>query len=127
MMLRFVRRVVVIGWLGLAALGFSGHALAEGDTATGDAAEDRAQSFRSVNGGVKEDIPGGPLMLAAYAVVWLAIFGYVVRLVRLHRGVVVSLNRLERALTESPSQHGVAGSTRHEGADGPAQADLRTR
>jgi CcmD family protein len=54
-----------------------------------------------VQGAVKEDIAGGPLMLAAYAVVWLAVFGYVFRLVRLQRGVEANLERLERMLGSS--------------------------
>lgn len=61
-------------------------------------ADDRAASFQAVSGAVKEDVPGGPLMLAAYAVVWLAVFGYVFRLVRLQRGVEANLERLERTL-----------------------------
>ena len=61
-------------------------------------ADDRAASFQAVSGAVKEDVPGGPLMLAAYAVVWIAVFGYVFRLVRLQRGVEANLERLERTL-----------------------------
>jgi CcmD family protein len=59
---------------------------------------DRAQTFEAVTGPVKEDIAGGPLMLWAYAVVWIVVFGYVLRLVRLHRGVEESLARVERAV-----------------------------
>ncbi|HEX4352206.1 MAG TPA: CcmD family protein [Polyangiales bacterium] len=62
------------------------------------AADERAQSFQAVTGAVKEDVAGGPLMLAAYAVVWLAVFGYVFRLVRLHRNIEVELARVERAV-----------------------------
>jgi CcmD family protein len=62
------------------------------------ASDDRAASFQAVTGGVKEDVAGGPLMLAAYAIVWLAVFGYVFRLVRLQRGVEANLERLERTL-----------------------------
>jgi CcmD family protein len=123
MMLRFVRRVVVIGWLGAAALSFSGHALAQGEA--DGTADDRAQSFRAVNGGVKEDIPGGPLMLAAYAVVWLVVFGYVFRLVRMHRGVEASLARLERAVGEGALQAHAGGSATQQGS--PAQHDATAR
>ncbi|HEY2735917.1 MAG TPA: CcmD family protein [Polyangiales bacterium] len=62
------------------------------------ASDERAQSFQAVSGGVKEDVAGGPLMLAAYAVVWLAVFGYVFRLARLHRNIEVELTRIERAV-----------------------------
>jgi CcmD family protein len=68
---------------------------------TGEAAEDRAQSFQAVTGAVKEDVAGGPLMLAAYAVVWLCVFFYVFRMVRLQRGVEDNLSRLERSLAHT--------------------------
>jgi CcmD family protein len=63
---------------------------------------DRATSFQAVSGAVKENVPGGPLLLAAYAVVWLAVLGYVWRLSRLHAGVEERLNSLERALAAAP-------------------------
>jgi CcmD family protein len=40
-------------------------------------------------------------MLAAYAVVWLAVFFYVFRMVRLQRGVEDNLSRLERSLAHT--------------------------
>ena len=85
-----------VGMLAWSALAVE-PALAQ-ETGAQDAADDRAQSFQAVEGGVKEDIAGGPLMLAAYAVVWLVVFGYVFRLVRLHRGLEDNLNRVERAV-----------------------------
>jgi len=69
------------------------------DTQGTTAAEDRAQSFQAVTGGVREDVPGGPLTLGAYAVVWAALFGYVFRLTRLQRGVEANLSRLEQTVT----------------------------
>jgi CcmD family protein len=90
----------LLGPLGSARL----HAQAPTDQdAPPEAAEDRAQSFQSVSGAVKEDIPGGPLMLAAYAVVWLAVFGYVFRLGRLHARLEDNLSRVERALAAGPA------------------------
>jgi CcmD family protein len=62
---------------------------------------DRAASFQAVTGAVKEDVAGGPLMLAAYAVVWLVVFFYVFRMVRLQRGVEDNLSRLERSLAHT--------------------------
>jgi CcmD family protein len=70
-----------------------------------DAAQDRAQSFRAVQGAVKEDVAGGPLMLAAYAVVWVAVFAYVFRMVRLQRGIEDNLARLERAVANAPAKN----------------------
>ena len=66
----------------------------------GSAQDDRAETFQAVSGGVKEDVAGGPLMLAAYAVVWLTLFGYVWRLNRLQRGVEANLERLERTVAQ---------------------------
>jgi CcmD family protein len=63
-----------------------------------DAAADRAQSFRAVEGAVKEDVPGGPLLVGAYALVWLAVFGYLVRLVRQQARTEAEIARLEKAL-----------------------------
>jgi CcmD family protein len=76
------------------------------DATPQDAAEGRAQSFQAVSGGVKEDIAGGPLMLAAYAAVWIAVFGYVLRLVRLHRSLEDNLTRVERAIAAGPAKDG---------------------
>ena len=64
-------------------------------------ADDRAQSFQAVSGAVKEDVAGGPLLLAAYAFVWVAVFGYVWRLSLLHARVESSLGRLDAALAKS--------------------------
>lgn len=66
--------------------------------ADGDAATDRAQSFEAVSGAVKEDVPGGPLLVAAYALIWLAVLGYVFRLVRLQKGADENLARLQQDL-----------------------------
>lgn len=74
---------------------FSASAQSEGAK---DAQDDRAQSFQAVSGGVQEDVAGGPLMLLAYAAVWLVIFGYVYRINRLQRGVEANVERLERSI-----------------------------
>ena len=90
-MLRELRCGLLLGWLCAAAfLPLSAHAQS--------ASEDRATSFEAVSGPVKEDVAGGPLMLIAYAVVWVAVFGYVFRLVRLHKGLEDNLSRVERAV-----------------------------
>jgi CcmD family protein len=59
---------------------------------------DRAASFQAVSGGTQEDVAGGPLMLLAYALVWLVVFGYVYRINRLQRGVEANVERLERSI-----------------------------
>jgi len=52
------------------------------------APESRAQSFQAVEGATKEDVPGGPLLLGAYALIWILVFAYLLRLGR-------TLGRLE--------------------------------
>jgi CcmD family protein len=69
--------------------------------AQNDAQSDRAQTFEAVSGAVKEDVPGGPLVLIAYALIWLAVFGYVFRLVRLQRGADENLARLQQDLDKA--------------------------
>jgi CcmD family protein len=96
--MRRLRSMVLVFGLCAGALAFVGGARAQ--DAKG-AADDRADSFQAVKGAVKEDVAGGPLMLAAYAVVWLVVFGYGFRLVRLQRGVEANLDRLERTLGSS--------------------------
>lgn len=65
-----------------------------------DAASSRAESFRAVEGAVEEDISGGPLMLAVYAITWLGVFLYVVRLVRLQQRTMAEVQRLSGQLSQ---------------------------
>jgi CcmD family protein len=92
---------LLLSWL---LLSVPGSALAQAPSAT----DERAQSFEAVTGAVKEDVAGGPLMLAAYAFVWLAVFGYGFRLVRLHRSIEAELGRVERAV-EAAAKSGARG------------------
>ncbi|MBW2463540.1 MAG: CcmD family protein [Deltaproteobacteria bacterium] len=63
--------------------------------------ESRATSFRAVTGPEAEDVPGGTLLIAAYGVLWVLIFGYVFRLGRLEARTRADVTRLERGLAES--------------------------
>lgn len=67
------------------------------DEGTGD----RATAFQAVEGAVKEDVPGGPLLVAAYGLIWLLVFGYLVRLVRLQSRTEAEVARLDKALADS--------------------------
>jgi CcmD family protein len=87
----FIAQVALFAWVGSV------------DAQSGDSVGDRAASFQAVTGAVKEDVAGGPLLLAAYAIVWLCVFFYVFRMVRLQRGVEDNLSRLERSLAHSDS------------------------
>lgn len=59
------------------------------------AAESRAAAFRSMEGPAEESVPGGALMVAAYAVIWLLLFGYLVRLAQLQSRNAAELSRIE--------------------------------
>lgn len=94
----FVARLRAFALAALASC-WAGVALAQ------DAAEERSQSFRAVEGAVKEDIAGGPLLVAAYAVIWVLVLLYVVRLVRLQQRAERDVARLERVLSaQAPSE-----------------------
>jgi CcmD family protein len=74
------------------------HAQQGGAAGAQDAAEQRAQSFQAVQGAVREDVPGGPLLVAAYGAIWVLMLLYVVRLVRLQQRAQSDVARLERVL-----------------------------
>ena len=59
-----------------------------------------------MTGAVKEDVPGGPLLLAAYAAILVVIIGYGVRLVRMQQRAQTDLARLERQINASQPQAG---------------------
>lgn len=66
--------------------------------ASRDAAESRSATFQAVSGGQGEDVPGGPLLVAAYGAVLVLVLGYVLYLGRLSAGASRDLERLERAI-----------------------------
>ena len=66
-----------------------------------DAAAERAETCVAVEGAVEEDVPGGTLLLAAYGALWLVLMLYMVRLLRLHRGLSTLVQDLRRELGES--------------------------
>lgn len=65
---------------------------------TGDPADERATEFRAVEGPQVEDVPGGPLLITAYGVVWVLLMLYLVRLGRMQARIARDLGRLERSL-----------------------------
>jgi CcmD family protein len=88
-------RARVAAWLlGISLVGAAPLAAQEG-------ADDRAASFEAVTGAVREDVPGGPLLVAAYALIWVAVLAYVYRLVRLHKHVDENLVRLQQDLAKA--------------------------
>jgi hypothetical protein len=61
---------------------------------------DRATSFEAVEGPPKEDVPGGPLLIGAYAFVLVLLIGYVARIGALQAKTARELERLTRALDQ---------------------------
>lgn len=57
----------------------------------------RSTSFQAVTGPRQQDVPGGPLLIAAYAVLWAVVFGYVFYLSRLQRKVENELEDVRRS------------------------------
>jgi CcmD family protein len=66
-----------------------------------DAAEERAAQFVGVRGPEAESVPGGALLLAAYAVVWGLLFLYLMRMRSLQRQTAEELERLSAEIRAS--------------------------
>jgi CcmD family protein len=73
-----------------------------------DAQDDRATSFHAVTSGAHEDVPGGTLLVAAYAVVLVALVGYVVYVAAMQQGTQREMSRLEKlvAARSAPPDRG---------------------
>ena len=86
------------GWLAL-CLWLAAPAFAqEAADPSQSAAESRAASFQAVEGSQKDEVPGGGLMVAAYAFVMVVLVAYVARLGTLQSKTARELERLTRAL-----------------------------
>jgi len=66
-----------------------------------DAAEERATQFVGVEGPDAESIPGGALLLAAYAVVWALLFLFLKRMRGLQSQTAEELERLSAEIRAS--------------------------
>ena len=64
------------------------------EKASEDAAEERAAQFVGVRGPEAESVPGGALLLGAYAIVWLLLFMFLMRMRGLQRQTAEELERL---------------------------------
>jgi CcmD family protein len=102
-------RSLVFGLLLISALTFGGGARAEeaspDATAAGQAdespADERAAQFVGVTGPEAESVPGGALLLAAYAIVWVLLFLFLARLRRLQSQTAEELERLSAEMKAS--------------------------
>jgi len=72
-----------------------------GETAAEDAAEERAAQFVGVRGPEAESVPGGALLLGAYAIVWLLLFLFLMRMRGLQRQTAEELERLSLEIRAS--------------------------
>lgn len=66
-----------------------------------DAASDRSAAFRAVQGPDSEQVPGGTLLISAYAVVMVLLVGYVGRLGLLQRKTNAEVARLTATIERS--------------------------
>jgi len=69
-----------------------------------DAAEERATQFVGVRGPDTESVPGGALLLAAYAIVWVLLFLFLMRIRGLQRHTAEELERLSAEIRASGSR-----------------------
>lgn len=94
--------LLALGLYGLGALASVG--LAQDEAAEESASESRSESFQAVEGAVEEDISGGPLMLTVYAITWVGIFLYVLRLVSLQQRTLKEVQHLNAQLSAAPQR-----------------------
>lgn len=72
--------------------------LPAGASAQDDPAQQRSTQFRAMQGPSRENIAGGPLLIAAYAIAWVLVLAYVARLGLLHSRTSRDMDRLEKQL-----------------------------
>jgi CcmD family protein len=64
-------------------------------------AEERATQFVGVTGPEAENVPGGALLLAAYAIIWVLLFLFLLRVRGLQRQTAEELERLSAEIRAS--------------------------
>lgn len=73
-------------------------------SATTTASEDRSTAFAAKEGG--EQVPGGTLMVASYAIVWLVVLLLVVRVFQRQSSVMKQIADLEDDLAKKGARPG---------------------
>ncbi|MDH3728874.1 MAG: CcmD family protein [Myxococcales bacterium] len=71
------------------------------EQATEEPADERAAQFVGVRGSDAEQVPGGALLLAAYAVVWALLFVFLLRMRGLQNQTADELQRLSAEIRAS--------------------------
>jgi hypothetical protein len=96
---KLLRCLLVVLCLLVSAPVFAQAGEGEGEAAAAeDAAESRATAFQAVEGPQQEQVPGGGLLIGAYAFVLVLLVGYVGRLASLQRKTTREIERLTRAI-----------------------------
>lgn len=100
-----------LGWAGLVQavvlavglLALQPVARAQDDAPAESAAQSRATSFQAVKGPSTDHVPGGALMVGAYAVAWVLLLLFLMRLAFLQARTARDIEQLERRLGEGGS------------------------
>lgn len=79
-----------------AAISVTGVTSATPAPSTG-APSDRAATFQAVEGG-GEHTPGGPLLVTAYALIWVLLFGWLVAIWRKQNAISTRIAELDKIL-----------------------------
>lgn len=69
-------------------------------------AQDRATQFVAVSGPARDTVPGGTLLVTAYAFVWLVVLGIVLRTALVQAGTARDLARLEKTIADRTKEAG---------------------
>lgn len=69
-------------------------------TALAQETGDRSTSFQAVSSSAHQDVPGGILLVVAYAIVLAVLMGYVLYLTQMQRSSASELERLEAVLNQ---------------------------
>lgn len=93
-MMKLLRALVIGGALTLA----STLAVAQDEASPDDDPTGRAATFQAVSGAQGEDVPGGPLMVAAYGVILVLLIGYVASLAMRQSQTDAQLARIAKAV-----------------------------
>jgi CcmD family protein len=94
-------KALLLGWLVFWQPAFSAHGQPAGGAISQPAAQGGDNTFRSVEGPAREEVPGGLMLVAAYGLVWLLLFLYVARVGVLQKQAQQELDRLEQRLNKA--------------------------
>ena len=102
-MKKLLRTLVFVSVLAPASLLAAQDDARDGD-APRSAADERATAFEAVTGARHEDVPGGPLLIGAYGLVWALTMGYLFRLGKLASGLEADIERLTKDVADAKAK-----------------------